>query len=238
MQCRGDIGLVLVAATFLTSGCGSATLEPITVGLGCPDQPLRGPEAFASAPASRLIDDFEDDNAQLPVVGGRDGAWVMGNDLTSGPPTAKVSGDCAARGREAGHFAGAGFTDWGANWTAVFRNANGGPALPHDGRNYGAISFWAAHGPTAAAPFDLPVGVTTIDNAWNGGICTVCMDYYGTRVRLTPHWQRYVIPFDDLVQSGRGVPQLNMRRDMLVGFILWPQGAFDVWIDDIRFEPI
>lgn len=243
MRHRGDIGLVLAAATLATAvttgGCGSAAFEPITVGLGCPEQPLRGPDGFAGEPAAMLIDDFEDGDAMLAPISGRDGAWVLGTDGSQGMLVARGSGDCAARGRAAGHFAGTGFTTWGSNWTAVFRSANGGPAVPHDARNYGAISFWAARGPGAVAPFDLPVGVTTVDNAWNGGVCTsMCMDYYGTRVALTPRWQRYVIRLDDLAQNGWGIPQVAMRKNMLVGFIMWPNHAFDVWIDDVRFEPL
>jgi hypothetical protein len=28
-----------------------------------------------------------------------------------------------------------------------------------------------------------------------------------------------------------------MRQDQLVGFIIWPLQPFDIWIDDVRFEP-
>jgi hypothetical protein len=28
-----------------------------------------------------------------------------------------------------------------------------------------------------------------------------------------------------------------LRRDQLVGVIFWPDRDFDVWIDDVRFEP-
>ena len=80
-----------------------------------------------------------------------------------------------------------------------------------------------------------------MDNAWNGGICNnaigACMDYYATTVLLTHQWQRYVIRFQDLAQSGQGSPLLPMRKDQMVGFILWPHQDFDIWIDDIRFEP-
>jgi hypothetical protein len=33
------------------------------------------------------------------------------------------------------------------------------------------------------------------------------------------------------------VPQIAMRRDQLVGLIMWPNHQFDIWIDDVRFEP-
>lgn len=239
MQPRSIIGFVLAAAAipFASSGCGSAALEPIEVALGCPEQPLRGPGAFAGEPADVLIDDFEDGNPELATAGGRDGAWILGVDPTEGVATAEESSHCAARGRDAGHFTRAGFTSWGANWTAVFRATRGGLAVPHDASGFGGISFWAAHGPGAEPPFELPVGVTTIDNAWNGGVCNgSCMDYYGTRVSLTSRWQRFDVRFEQLAQNGWGEPQVAMRRNVLVGFIIWPDHASDIWIDDVRFE--
>jgi hypothetical protein len=151
--------------------------------------------------------------------------------------TAEVSSHCAARGQYAGHFTGEGFTQWGANWTAVFRSSSSGSAVGYDATPYRAISFWAAVGADAESPFHVPVGLTTTDVAWNGGVCNVCMDYYRTTVELSTTWQRVVIPFDTLAQNGEGDPLMALRRDRSVGFIVWPTGEFDVWIDDVRFEP-
>ena len=228
--------LVLVAVAWLAAGACDETLAPIAVGPGCPEQPLRGPDATANGDPENVIDDFESGDLFLPKVGGRSGAWIFGSDGTN-VPTVEASSRCAARGRLSGHFAGAGFSDWGANWTAVFKNNNGGNAVPFDAHEWSAISFWAAVGSGAEAPFTIPMGLTTTDVAWNGGLCTTCMDYYATTVTLTPAWKRFVLPFDILVQGGWGVPQVAMRRDQLVGFIMWPNHQFDIWIDDVRFEP-
>jgi len=92
-------------------------------------------------------------------------------------------------------------------------------------------------GPEAEAPYDLPVGITTLDVAWNGGVCSVCMDFYRKTVPLSSTWQRFDVPFAELAQAGTGNPLTALRRDQLVGFILWPTHAFDIWIDDVRFEP-
>jgi hypothetical protein len=223
----------LVAAA--VAGCG-VSLEPIQVAEGCPDRPLRGPLAHEGAPAERLIDDFEDGDSKLAPVSGRSGAWVLGSDGT-GALTVENSSRCAARGERAGHFAGDGFTDWGTNWTAVFEETSGGLAVGYDATAYGGISFWAAVGPTAEPPFELPVGVTTMDVAWNSNGCSVCMDYYRTTIALTPRWQRYEIRFDALAQEGTGDPLVSLRKDQLVGLIVWPARPFDLWIDDARFEP-
>ncbi len=224
----------MAAVALAPLGC-SASLEPIQVGEGCPDQPIRGPLSWENTPGERLIDDFEDGDVKLAAVQGRDGGWILGWDTTR-VPVAENSSRCAARGRNAGHFAGSGFTDWGANWTAVFKSTPG-VAVGYDASSYHAISFWAAVGPGAEAPLEVPVGLTTVDNAWNSGNCNVCMDYYRTTVALSPSWQRIVVPFDTLAQKGDGDPLTPLRPDQLVGFIIWPTHGFDLWIDDVRFEP-
>ena len=228
--------VLLAAALLLGGGCGGA-LDPITVGSLCPGQPLRGPNQYVDEPEIQLIDDFESGDKHLPMEGGRDGYWVLGSDLSSGTLIAEPSSHCVARGKWAGHFAAHGFTSWGNNWTAVFRatsSSNG--AQPYDGRAYGGISYWAAFGGDNGPDFAVPLGVTTLDNAWNGGVCTSCQDFYGTTVPLTHDWRRYEIRFDTLAQSGWGSPQVPMRQDQLVGFIIYPRQQFDIWIDDLRFE--
>jgi hypothetical protein len=63
------------------------------------------------------------------------------------------------------------------------------------------------------------------------------MDFYRTVVTLSPAWQRIVVPFETLSQEGKGDPLTELRVDELVGFIVWPTHQFDIWIDDVRFEP-
>ena len=229
-----------VAVTFagvLSAAC-TAEVTPIEVAADCPSQPLRGPLGDAAEPPERLIDDFERGDNKLGQVGGRDGFWVLGSDQTSLALRAESSPQCSARGHEAGHFTGRDFTDWGANWTAVLRQLANGVASGYDASAYGGISFWAALGGRARAPFKLSVGVTTLDVAWNGGVCTRCMDYYRTEIELSSRWRRYELRFDQLAQLGIGDPLVPLRRDQLVGMILWPPNeGFDIWIDDVRFEP-
>jgi hypothetical protein len=225
----------LAVAGVVLAGC-DASLEPITVAEGCPERPLRGPLGYESEPAEQLIDDFEDGDKNVATVSGRSGAWVLGSDGT-GAITEETSSRCAARGEHAGHFTGKGFTDWGANWTAVFESDGTALAVGYDASKYRAISFWAAVGPAAAPPFEVPVGLTTLDNAWNSALCAVCMDYYRTTITLTREWQRFELPFDALAQAGTGDPITPLRKDALVGLIFWPTRPFDLWIDDARFEP-
>lgn len=244
---------VLLAAAVWAGGCG-AMVEPIEVAPGCPDQPLRGPTAMDGGAPGQLIDDFETANEQLTRVGGRDGYWMYGVDPVGvvfppldpgGTLFAPIHGPstiCPARGRFSGRFAVGSFTGWGANWTASFMApASATEATPYDGRAWSGISFWAAFGGRNGKDFGLPVGVTTMDNAWNGKVCTTCQDFYRAVLPLTHEWRHYVIRFAELRQAGWGVPQVEaLRRDQLVGFIIWPpqsQSQYDIWIDDLRFEP-
>ena len=222
-------------ALLVGAGC-DASVDPIQVAAGCPERPLRGPSAYANQPSNQLIDDFESNTEALANVDGRNGLWVLGADGSSGKLVAETSGQCAARDRYAGHFAARGFTRWGANWTAVFEPPSGGVAVPYDASKYGGISFWAAFGADNGPDFDVSLGITTMDNAWNGHLCQACMDYYRTRVALTHDWKRFDVRFASMAQDGHGSPLVPMRKDQMVGFIIWPTQQFDIWIDDVRFE--
>jgi hypothetical protein len=238
MVMRVPLLVPMLLALPWVGACGGS-LDPIEIVPGCPEQPLRGPTSYATEPQIQLIDDFETGDGHLSKVGGRDGYWVLGQDFATDALISEPARVCAGRGKWSGHFAAHGSTTWGNNWTAVFRaTTSNNDAVPFDGRAYGGISFWAAFGTAMAADFAVPLGVTTMDNAWNGHVCTnLCMDYYGTTVPLTHGWQRYEIRFDSLAQAGWGVPQVpTMRRDQLVGLIIWPRQQFDIWIDDLRFE--
>ena len=229
------VGLYALTAAFGLCACDGG-IAPIEVAAGCPEQPLRGPSEYADEPESLLIDDFEHDSTSLPRLGGRDGAWILGSDGTGMKVAARISRLCSGRGERAGHFTGGAFASWGANWTAVLRGQPYGTAVAYDATPYSGISFWAATSRDVDTTNELRLGVTTVDVAWNGGVCTKCMDIYGTSITVQHAWQRYVVPFSDLQQDGSGEPQVELRLDKLVGVVLWPDSDFDVWIDDLRFE--
>ena len=100
----GRSGIRLLAAvTGLVGSACTANLDPIEVDPGCPQQPLRGPEAYAAAPAELMIDDFEDGDLFVARQGGRNGFWVIASDMA---PNAVVALDlsalCGARLRTLG----------------------------------------------------------------------------------------------------------------------------------------
>jgi len=222
----------LVAAS-LCAAC-SSSVEPISVERDCPTQPFRGPALYAGEPSDRLLSDFEDGTAELVEVSNRNGSWIHGRDLTSLSVTIGPSSECAARGEWAGHLAASMPTSWGNNWTAYFRAPGKNSPNPYDGRKYGGVSFWAAFGGRNGPSFGVPFGIVSMDTAQPS--CTNhCDDHYIATVTLTRDWRRYELRFDDLKQEKD--PQLPMRRDQLVGFIVWTQQQCDIWIDDVRLEP-
>jgi hypothetical protein len=237
---RGSfMSFALAAAVAVAGGC-DRTVSLIEVAPGCPERPMRGPEQWAAAPETQLIDDFESGGPSIARQEGRDGEWVLSTtkDHDAGTSTAGTSSLCVARGLFAGHFVATNSTDWGAMWTADFRATLTGIAQPYDGSKYGKLSFWAAFDAANGAPFSIRVGLLTMATAWNGGICgTYCMDFHGIDVTPGTTWQRFEIRFDYLKQQGWGDVQVPLRRDQLVGFVIWPNRQSDLWIDDVRFEP-
>jgi hypothetical protein len=247
MGCRRLLWLGAAAAALSPIAACEASLDPIVVAMNCPDQPLRGPEAFADTPVARLIDDFEDGDYYLARYAGRDGNWMPATDMSSTMVFAGPSGACAARGTKAGNFSGAGFRVHGASWTGFF-TAQPPMASPYNltaAGPYTGISFWAAIG-KGDAPFSVELGISTMDSVPNGNVCSsilppggtpivpVCFDYYKTTVNLTHTWQRFVIPFSELENTWTQFP---FRPDAAVGFLVWPwETEFDIWFDDIRFE--
>ena len=242
------MAVLLSAAVVLAVGC-DRTISPIAVVPGCPDRPLRGP-GRATEPKTQLIDDFESGDGKVAQEEGRNGQWLLSTDKMTGASidagaftgatdaatsTAGVSSLCVADGLYSGHFVAVASTEWGAMWTADFHAPI--PAQPYDGSKYGGLSFWAGFDAANGPPASIRVGLVTMDTAWNGGICsTYCMDFHGIEVTPGTAWQRFEIRFDDLKQQGWGDVQAPLKRDQLVGFVLWPNHACDLWIDDIRFE--
>jgi hypothetical protein len=221
------------------TGC-AASVEPIDVMPNCPEMPLRGPQEFSSAPDDTVIDDFETGDLRLKPVAGRTGSWV-GVATIGAQVFGEASTRCVARGLHSGHLTSTTPTaNYPVNWNAVmvepFSEAHGWDASAYQG-----FSFWIAAGVNAQPPIETPIGVTTVDTVMGGGVCSVCGDYYAIpatkRIPLTHSWTRWVIKFSDLAQYGFGVPQVPLNRSKLVSIMIWPQAQFDIWIDDIRFEP-
>jgi hypothetical protein len=224
------VGLPLAAAC-------DPSLALITVPEGCPNMPLRGPAEF-SVPADAVIDDFEDGDMKLAQVGGRDGTWVGYGTPNQATVFGEASERCVAHGTHSGHLTGVQVMNFGGNWNGVLIDPFA-QAVPFDARGYRGFSFWVAAGVEAVPPLEMPIGVMTRDTSLGAGICTFCGDYYRVKdnIPLTRTWTRWVVWFDDMKQSGQGQPQVPLRTDQLVTIMIWPEKTYDIWIDDVRFEP-
>lgn len=235
--------LLLLASGVVAPGACAPLVQPIDVMSGCPEMPVRGPEEYAFAPPETVIDDFEDGDLKLMAVAGRMGSWV-GFATLGASVFGESSSRCAARGLRAGHLtsmAPVGVT-YAANWNAVMIDPFS-EAQAWDASAYSGFSFWIATG--TSSPFETPIGVSTVDTLPAGGVCSNpagCNDYYAIRkpdrtFTLTSTWTRHVFKFADLKQFGFGVPLVPLNKSKLVSLLIWPEKPFDIWIDDVRFEP-
>lgn len=213
----------------LLAACGEQSLAPVGVAPDCP-----APAADLAPPTGGLlVDDFEDGDERLAVTPSP-GRWGASHDDTSADMTIQNAGTCAAFGKRALHFRGAGFTGWGAVTAASLQRTSTGAQGELDARAYDSVAFYAA---VAAGAADQPVraSVSTADTVPGFGICSDCYDSYGAKVTLTRTWQKFVVPIDAMMQWGWGVPRVAPpRREHLVELLFYAEGTFDVWIDDVR----
>jgi len=232
-----NLASLLVASLPAVAGCNSS-LSLIAVQEGCPDMPIRGPEAFLPASPEAVIDDFDDGDLWLKRIAGRTGSWVGFGTPTMGTVFGEASNRCVAHGTHSGHLTGTNLTAYGGNWNGVFVDPFS-MAIPFDASTYNGFSFWVATGENAVPPRTMPIGLMTRDTSAGAGICNPCGDYYRPRsaIPLTQTWTRHEVRFEDLAQSGQGSPQVPLRRDQLVTIMIWPENNYDIWIDDVRFEP-
>jgi hypothetical protein len=150
----------------------------------------------------------------------------------------EASSRCVAHGMYSGHLTGTNLAPYGGNWNGVLVDPFS-MAIPFNAKPYTGFSFWAATGNNAGEPTQMPIGLMTVDTSGGGMICNPCGDYYRRRetITLTHSWTRWEVKFDQLSQSGQGYPQVQLRTDQLVSIMIWPEKTYDIWIDDVRFEP-
>jgi hypothetical protein len=229
---------LLVVSLPALAGCNSS-LTLIEVQAGCPDMPLRGPEAYPPASPEAVIDDFDDGDLWLKRIAGRTGSWVGFGTPTMGTVFGEASSRCVADGTYSGHLTGTNLAPFGGNWNGVLVDPFS-MAIPFDASAYTGFSFWAATGDNAVPPTEMPIGLMTVDTSGGGGTCNPCGDYYrrrGNAILLTHTWTRWEVKFAELSQSGQGFPQGPLKINQLVSIMIWPEKTYDIWIDDVRFEP-
>jgi endoglucanase len=199
-------------------------------------------EILGSCSPEGLIDDFEDNNNQTKVTGGRGGYWYTFADERgttvdpeAGGPFAPSPGG-ANGSKYAGHVTGK------VGYGAVVYGALGvnltDPKGPYNASTYKGIAFWAKKASGSYGQVRLKVPDVSTDK--DGGVCSECFNDFGADINLTESWQRYVFPFRKMRQlPDWGAPRPHMIKPAKLFGIQWqvnkPGASFDFWVDDVEF---
>jgi hypothetical protein len=200
-----------------------------------------------------MIDDMEDGDGFICVrdgPNGRHGPWLIVGDGSSMStvvpaqgvfPPDPIVGGRGTSSRYAAHFAGSGFTDWGALMGFTLNDDRGST---YKAGAYGGITFWMKSNAAVSVNFRLPA--TTPGACGDSASTLNCNNNFQFRVSAPPEpndWAPYYVPFASSAQETRGHPRIPLfgdatwNADLLVKveFDVGPGSAFDVWIDDVAF---
>jgi endoglucanase len=202
-------------------------------------------EAAGSSPCEKraLIEDVEDADDQVALKEGRKGYWYTFKDETGQTEISPREdhfvaemggvGESSYAVRMKGKLAKSGEVYAGVGFDFV------DPRAPYDATKYTGVSFLAKKAPKSIAMVRLKMPDANTDP--DGKKCSDCYNDFGVNFELTDEWTRYTVPFDKLKQEeGWGDPRPpTVGKNELFG-LQWqvntPNGDFDVWIDDVRFE--
>ena len=223
----------LFAAALLATGCNSlfgiheGTPRPICVA---------GDDALEP-----MIDDMEDGDGFICELNGRNGHWYTFSDGTITAelmPPGDFDPTLIPRGREssryAAHFAGSGFTEWGAGMGLNMHGAR----QPYDATTVDGIKFWLK----STVPVDVLLRTLETYDASFGGQCEDtssplnCNNPFAFSITAPgSDWVEYEVPFVAFGQYAGGTLRWNPRDLVAIQFSVPPGTTFDVWVDDLRF---
>jgi hypothetical protein len=198
------------------------------------------------APPNPLVDDFQDNDSDIPENEGRSGSWYAANDggfggLQTPPNGADVvpvllnpkRGDST----QGVHTFGGPFPLWGAMIGTAFAT-DGGEPVPYDLSSYKGLRIWVRAGasnPGAAKKVRLNLPTTATSEG--GGKCTTCDDHFGMDVPLTMQWAQVEVPFAMLKQRGFGKPaitKVDLTQVLGMELLFVANVSFDLWVDDVE----
>jgi len=234
--------LAACAAGLTALGCSPGTKGGAAGGGEAVDPAAKAQNVTRCGPDG-LIDDCEDNNNQVALVGGRAGYWYTFVDEagTTVEPAAGgtypmseggVNGSshsACMRGKIADNgsplYAGFGF-----NWVD--------PKDVYDASKYGGIAFFAKKGPGTYGK--IRVKIPDINTDPQGGVCEECFNDFGADIELTEAWTEYVVTWENAKQLaywGKPTPP-KIEASKIYGFQIQVNKAgqqYDVCIDDITF---
>jgi hypothetical protein len=257
----GSISAIVSAVGTLRGGLGFFAVAMLIVPTLMSCRQILGIHP-APAPCSDplMIDDMEDGDGFICVRDGpkgRHGAWDIVSDESSMPilepprghflPT-PIKGGRGTSSHYAAHFAGSGFTDWGALMGFTLNNDQGLFSSTYKASAYGGITFWMKSNVAVSVSFRVPA-TSPVDK---GGTCKDgasefnCNNDFQFRLSAPPDpnvWAEYNVPFAASAQGTGGHPRTPLFGDatwnadllVAVNFKVDAFKAFDVWIDDVAF---
>jgi hypothetical protein len=187
---------------------------------------------------TRLIDDFDDGDATLALVAGRDGSWFTYNDgsadavqTPSGGVFAPTFPGASGAGY-AGATVGSGFTSWGAGMGFNFRS----DLFAYDVSGYAGVLL--------SYRSDVPVALKLVTRGTQaieyGGTCDVvtllCYDHYTYWLPASTNWASLETRWDEFTQAGWGIQvPLDLTQVLGLAFEVGA-GSFDYAVDDLYFR--
>jgi Carbohydrate binding domain (family 11) len=231
------------AGTSPTEAGSSATDGGASPGAGGGNSGAAGESGEPEVPIftmSKLLDDMEDGNATL-LEG--NGDWFVFKDTTAGTIT-PAKGDpfamsalTPARGKStrAASVTVSGFTEWGAAFGFDFAYT-AGVRQPTDLKEALAIRFWAKASKATTVRFQM----ANADTDPLGGKCdgagdNACNAHWTRAFKVDNEWKETTVVFADLKQDlpGRHVPTFDKQHVYSSFFIIGPNQAVTVWVDDV-----
>jgi hypothetical protein len=187
----------------------------------------------ATGPGQDLvIDDFEDQDLELPRQEGRRGQWYAYEEVSGDHQltiaelqTPRLQSHVGAHTSSSGHGEWAGF---GVQLSSCV----------YDASAYVGLHFWIRG---TSNPINVSILTPGVVPVSDGGPCVAdataeCWDAYRVTVELTEEWREYFFPFDEFKQNGYGqdAGPLDLTRVRSVEFQSIA-GAFEYWVDDLSF---
>ncbi len=188
--------------------------------------------AYDRSGQNLLIDDFEDEDLDLPEQEGRLGQWYSYEEVAGDHQLA--NGELDAPRLEsywAAHTSGKRSRIVGGFWCSVERLR----VRQHPIRRF-ALLIRGTSNPINVAL--LTPGVVPFSN---GGTCTEedeggCWDAYRQEVEVSEQWREFFLPFSEFEQGGYGqdAGPLDLTRIRTIEFQS-DAGVFEYWVDDLSF---
>ncbi len=236
MKRLSKVIIALLGGT-LFAGCGY--LKPV------PETAEHNVSALSKCEQNATIVDFEDADDQINVVEGRgEYLYTYTDDLGTKiefpqGETFRAYPGGVGQSKYIARFRGYTAKAAGDITAGIGFGLSEQENTPYDATKYTGVSFLARRGSTDSVAV-VRFNVADVNTDPEGHICTECYNDFGTPIKLSDQWTRYVIYFDELEQrSGWGDPRPEHVDVSQILGMAWqyavPGVKFDLELDDIRF---